>query len=528
MSSTKGNWTRSSIQVFSQSSKSRYGPSRVLRERAKKFVFTRELPENPFGKWTKSRLQPDTEFANDIKTHLLSCGKYIAAKDIVNYLNDPEVQRTHGLKKSISAATSKRWMHKLGYRFVRNHRGQYVDGHERDDVVCYRQSIFLPKWYSFEERMRAYGNESSDESIPHNPSQRPVVVWFHDESIFYAHDRRKSRWVAQDESPTPYAKGEGHSLMVADFVSADYGWLRSKDGKRSARVIFRPGKNRDGYFDNDDIIKQAEVAIEILKTDYPDEDHVFVYDNATTHMKRPPEAPSAKKMPKNTPKDMLHNWGVEVTSKDSNGRTIFRPDGKPWKERVPMGPGKFKDGTSQSFYFPVGHPKAGLFKGMAEILKERGYGDWSKVRYECKGFHCDPALKGDCCCRQKLFNEPDFTNGKSYLELACEKAGFQVLFLPKFHCELNFIEQCWGRAKWHYRLLPESSKEEDLERNMIQSLEMIEIEEIRRFARRSRRFMDGYHKGLDGKAAAWASKKYRGHRVLPDTILQMYNDENHG
>lgn len=27
-----------------------------------------------------------------------------------------------------------------------------------------------------------------------------------------------------------YAKGEGHSLMVADFVSADYGWLHSLDG----------------------------------------------------------------------------------------------------------------------------------------------------------------------------------------------------------------------------------------------------------------------------------------------------------
>ncbi|KAG0693813.1 hypothetical protein DFH29DRAFT_815965 [Suillus ampliporus] len=36
---------------------------------------------------------------------------------------------------------------------------------------------------------------------------------------------------------------------------------------------------------------------------------------------------------------------------------------------------------------------------------------------------------------------------------------------------------------------------------------------------RSRRFMDAYKKGLTGKQAAWASKKYRGHRVLPHTIL---------
>ena len=31
--------------------------------------------------------------------------------------------------------------------------------------------------------------------------------------------------------------------------------------------------------------------------------------------------------------------------------------------------------------------------------------------------------------------------------------------------------------------------------------------------------MDAYRKGLDGKQAAWAAKKYRGHRVLPDTVM---------
>ena len=74
--------------------------------------------------------------------------------------------------------------------------------------------------------------------------------------------------------------------MVADFISADYGWLRSPDGKKSARVLIRPGARRDGYFTNDDIIAQATKAMDILKEHYPDEDHVFVYDNATTHLKR--------------------------------------------------------------------------------------------------------------------------------------------------------------------------------------------------------------------------------------------------
>ncbi|KAJ8582980.1 hypothetical protein M405DRAFT_749355, partial [Rhizopogon salebrosus TDB-379] len=47
-----------------------------------------------------------------------------------------------------------------------------------------------------------------------------------------------------------------------------------------------------------------------------------------------------------------------------------------------------------------------------------------------------------------------------------------------------------------------------------------------RFANRSLRFIDPYRKGLDGKQAAWASKNYRGHRVLPDSILEEleFND----
>ncbi|KAI0286343.1 hypothetical protein BC826DRAFT_918043 [Russula brevipes] len=40
------------------------------------------------------------------------------------------------------------------------------------------------------------------------------------------------------------------------------------------------------------------------------------------------------------------------------------------------------------------------------------------------------------------------------------------------------------------------------------------------FSTRSLRFMDGYRKGLNGKQAAWASKKFHGHRVLPESILR--------
>jgi hypothetical protein len=40
-----------------------------------------------------------------------------------------------------------------------------------------------------------------------------------------------------------------------------------------------------------------------------------------------------------------------------------------------------------------------------------------------------------------------------------------------------------------------------------------------RYATRSLRFMDTYHKGLNGKQATFAARKYRGHRTLPLSIF---------
>ncbi|PSR82186.1 hypothetical protein PHLCEN_2v6109 [Hermanssonia centrifuga] len=222
-------------------------------------------------------------------------------------------------------------------------------------------------------------------------------------------------------------------------------------------------------------------------------------------------------MPKNTPCEG-RNWFVEVINRDDHGQPRVGPNGKLLKKKIEMAPGTLPNGTSQDLYFRDG-PQAGVFKGMVTILEERGYTDVAHLRAECPKFNCDSSVER-CCCRRLLYNQPDFSNQKSRLELLCEKQGFQVLFLPKFHPELNFIEQCWGHAKRVYRMNPPSSKEEDLERNMLNALASVGLEQMRRYARRSRRFMDAYMKGLSGKQAAWAIKKYHGHRVVSENILE--------
>ncbi|KAG0702670.1 hypothetical protein DFH29DRAFT_804663, partial [Suillus ampliporus] len=47
------------------------------------------------------------------------------------------------------------------------------------------------------------------------------------------------------------------------------------------------------------------------------------------------------------------------------------------------------------------------------------------------------------------------------------------------------------------------------------------------FATRSIRFIDAYRIGLDGMQAAWAIKKYRGHRVLPESIMKEFDDSHY-
>jgi hypothetical protein len=314
------------------------------------------------------------------------------------------------------------------------------------------------------------------------PHERKTVVWFHDESTFYANDQQVARWVHGGEDPKPYAKGEGALQMVADLVSADYGWLRSPDGTQEARVLFKAGKNRERYFTSEDVLEQVEKAIGILKKHYPGDDHVLIYDNATTHLKRASGALSACCMPKFTSKPES-NWLVDVNARDANGKPIYMSNGKLLKTKIRMDDATLPDGTNQPLYFPPEHEKAGLFKDMEIILQERGLHAESQLKAQCnKKFDCPNNGRTNCCCRRTLYNQPDFIQVDSMLESYCRSCGVEIIFLPKFHCELNFIEQCWGFAKRIYRHYPASSKEADLEQNMLSALESVPIDSMRRLS----------------------------------------------
>ncbi|KIO30087.1 hypothetical protein M407DRAFT_69583 [Tulasnella calospora MUT 4182] len=459
----------------------------------------------------KRSMVDDEDFKNDIKMHLQAQGKWVKAAHIVEFLQQEEVKQKYGLTKAISECTARRWMHEMAYRYGRERNGQYVDGHEREDVVEYQKNVFLKRWDEFESRMLLHDGEGKVVQVPKLPNfphTLRVEQVAHDESTFYAHDQRKTRWIPEGESPIPAKKGEGISLMASDFCSPSLGWLRSPDGSREARLLFRAGKNRDGWFDSEDILQQTDLAIDLFEENFPLGNVIglFCFDNAPSHQKRAPDALSARRMPKGT---------------------------KFWPKKVPdnyvrMRAGKLPNGAQQDFWYPDDHPNKELarkFKGMKIILKERGR--WPNTtpepKAECDGFNCPPGWT-DCCTRRLLWSESDFANQKSALQELVEARGHLFPFYPKYHCELNFIEQCWGKAKYEYCMYTMPKTEVELERNVRMALDSVTVPMMRRFANRSARFMDAYRKGLLGAEAAWANKKYRGHCVLPhNVILEIQN-----
>ena len=143
----------------------------------------------------------------------------------------------------------------------------------------------------------------------------------------------------------------------------------------------------------------------------------------------------------------------------------------------------------------------------------------------------------DCCCAKLLGAQPDFAAECSALQHLVETrihiegmlvAHHMCFFLPKFHCELNWIERKWGASKAYTRKhclytlaglretvpLSLSQDRSDLPTYLAddEELPVAPIYLQRRWARISRQFMAEYRKGADGSDAIKAVKAQRSTR----------------
>jgi hypothetical protein len=182
----------------------------------------------------------------------------------------------------------------------------------------------------------------------------------------------------------------------------------------------------------------------------------------------------------------------------------------------------------QPMCFPIDHPEfPGQPKGMRQVIIERGL--WKNgLVMQCKknkkdgsGVKCKPGAT-DCCAKRILDLQPDFQEQKSLVQEVIEAAGHLCIFLPKFHCELNFIEFFWGAVKRYLRENCDYSFT-TLQENMPKALASVSVETIRKWEHRMKRWMEAYGDGLGAKDAQiqvkkFSSKRYTSHRRIPERV----------
>jgi len=110
-----------------------------------------------------------------------------------------------------------------------------------------------------------------------------------------------------------------------------------------------------------------------------------------------------------------------------------------------------------------------------------------------------------CCGVWVLSQETDF------LEQKVEKLGHEIIFYPKYNCELNFIENIWGWLKAHHSQTIPGLATVTIE-------DILPLSTIRKYSKSCFRFMDAYRRGLTVLVLEYAVKKY--FRRRPASMIQ--------
>ncbi|CAG8827726.1 14992_t:CDS:2, partial [Cetraspora pellucida] len=309
----------------------------------------------------------------------------------------------------------------------------------------------------FEHRMPIFSGDNMEVETWPDSNIKPLILVTHDECIFSAYNRSRSLWIPYGEQPLQ-KKGEGRSIHVSEFLTDICGRLVLPDKMqpsdkfpREACVITYPGKNNDGWWKAEDLINQVtNHAISIFEARFPGCQALFAFDNATSHSAFSRNALIANHM----------NLGPAGKQEKLHSTSYFHKGRKYDQDMVFL----------SDYYISELRGKA---KGLKEVLKKRGL--WPEEGLRLKEV------------RELISQQPDFLAQKGQLEEIIIAAGHQIIFYPKFHCELNYIETFWA-------------------------LNSVPLLTIRQYARKAFRYMDTYRKGLNGKAAEFAVKKYHSHR----------------
>ena len=216
-----------------------------------------------------------------------------------------------------------------------------------------------------------------------------------------------------------------------------------------------------------------------------------------------------------------NSQGHSAYSKDAllSSRMNLHPGGK----QARMRDGWFMKGgqrVTQPMIFPADHLEfPDQPKGVKWVLQERGL--WvNGLKLKCR----DRCLVGssDCCAKRLLEVQPDFQEQCSLVQEVIEAAGHLSIFLPKFHCELNFIEYFWGAIKKYLRDNCDYTFV-TLQENLPKALKSVTVGTIRKWEHRMWCWIDAYDDGLAAREAQlhvqkFSSRKYKSHQQVPESL----------
>jgi hypothetical protein len=118
------------------------------------YVHSKKWAMDPakLAKFTKNELLPDVA-----AKYLQHITREEMPKGLKKYMEVELFPRIH-LKVGwgVSLSTAHRWLHLEGFRYTSHKKGLYFDGHDRPDVVAYRQNQFLPAMKEIEPRLVCY------------------------------------------------------------------------------------------------------------------------------------------------------------------------------------------------------------------------------------------------------------------------------------------------------------------------------------------------------------------------------------
>ena len=346
--------------------------------------------------------------------------------------------------------TARRWLHELGFSRVHHQKGVYFDGHDRADVVAYRNT-FLANMDTLDKRSIMF-----DGNIPELRGAQPLIRVVHDESTFHANCDQSYFW-GDENTNVIRQKSLGAGIMVSDFVDEVSGFVRTET--EEARLLLETSK--DGYFNNDHLLDQVDHTISIFEKIHPDAQGLFLFDNAPSYKKLADDSLNVERM-------NVNPGGMQPAMRSTT-----------WNGHV------------QTMVYPDGTPK-----GMKAVLQERGV-------------HTKGLKAADM--RERLKTYEDFQNPKTLLEDLVESRGHLCVFYPKYHCELSPIELVWCQAKKYTRAYANGSIVR-LRKLVPDGLNNVTTDQIKKFFRLCRDYERAYREGHTGKFVEQVIKVYKSHR----------------